>query len=239
MAEALANITRHSRATRAGDLRVEHRAGHLVVNVSDDGIGGANRRRGTGLTGIRRRVAALGRDGRAEQPDRRADRAAGGVAVRVVIAEDNVLLREGLPAARDRRASRWWPRSTTPHAMIAASLEHRPGRRHHGHPAAADVPRRGVARRARPRAAQTPGCRCCCCPSTSSAPYATELLVDGAGGVGYLLKDRVAGVEEFLDALRRVAAGGTALDPQVVAQLVTARRNPLTVSPRGNARCSR
>jgi DNA-binding NarL/FixJ family response regulator len=49
--------------------------------------------------------------------------------------------------------------------------------------------------------------------------YAVELLADGAGGVGYLLKDRVARVEEFIDALRRVAAGGTALDPEVVTEL--------------------
>ena len=50
--------------------------------------------------------------------------------------------------------------------------------------------------------------------------YATELLADGAGGVGYLLKDRVGDIPEFMDALRRVARGGTALDPEVVAQLM-------------------
>jgi DNA-binding NarL/FixJ family response regulator len=54
--------------------------------------------------------------------------------------------------------------------------------------------------------------------------YATELLSSETSGVGYLLKDRVADVEEFLDALRRVAAGGTALDPEVVSQLLVRRR---------------
>lgn len=54
--------------------------------------------------------------------------------------------------------------------------------------------------------------------------YATELLSNETRGVGYLLKDRVADVAEFLDALRRVAAGGTALDPEVVAQLLVRRR---------------
>ena len=54
--------------------------------------------------------------------------------------------------------------------------------------------------------------------------YATELLADRAGGVGYLLKDRVADVRDFMDALRRVARGGTALDPEVVAQLMVPRR---------------
>jgi DNA-binding NarL/FixJ family response regulator len=49
--------------------------------------------------------------------------------------------------------------------------------------------------------------------------YATELLADGQGGVGYLLKDRIMEVDEFVDAVRRVAGGGTALDPEVVRQL--------------------
>jgi len=50
--------------------------------------------------------------------------------------------------------------------------------------------------------------------------YATQLLAGGAGGVGYLLKDRVAEVRDFLDAVRRVAAGQTVLDPEVVTQLM-------------------
>jgi DNA-binding NarL/FixJ family response regulator len=60
--------------------------------------------------------------------------------------------------------------------------------------------------------------------------YAAELLSDGRGGVGYLLKDRVMDVGEFVDAVRRVAEGGTALDPQVVAQLFSRGRDgPLAV----------
>lgn len=55
--------------------------------------------------------------------------------------------------------------------------------------------------------------------------YAVELLGGGAGGVGYLLKDRVGRVDEFLSALERVAAGGTALDPEVVTELLTRRRD--------------
>jgi DNA-binding NarL/FixJ family response regulator len=54
--------------------------------------------------------------------------------------------------------------------------------------------------------------------------YAAELLADGDGGVGYLLKDRVANVEDFVDAVRRVAAGGMALDPEAVSQLMTPAR---------------
>jgi DNA-binding NarL/FixJ family response regulator len=57
--------------------------------------------------------------------------------------------------------------------------------------------------------------------------YAAELLADGRGGIGYLLKERVADTGDFVAAVRRVAEGGTALDPEVVRQLV-ARRGPLS-----------
>lgn len=53
--------------------------------------------------------------------------------------------------------------------------------------------------------------------------YAVELLADGQGGVGYLLKDRIADPAEFVDAVRRVAGGGSAMDPEVVAQLLARR----------------
>jgi DNA-binding NarL/FixJ family response regulator len=65
--------------------------------------------------------------------------------------------------------------------------------------------------------------------------YARELLSESTGGIGYLLKDRVSDVGQFVDAVRRVAAGGTALDPDVVAQLLTrhAREEPLqALTPR-------
>ena len=61
--------------------------------------------------------------------------------------------------------------------------------------------------------------------------YAAELLADDAAGIGYLLKDRVADVSDFVDALARVASGGTALDPEVVTQLLGASRRggPISV----------
>jgi DNA-binding NarL/FixJ family response regulator len=54
--------------------------------------------------------------------------------------------------------------------------------------------------------------------------YARELLADGTGGIGYLLKDRVVDSAQFVDAVRRVAGGGTAMDPEVIARLLA--RNP-------------
>ncbi|KIH97853.1 LuxR family transcriptional regulator [Streptomonospora alba] len=66
--------------------------------------------------------------------------------------------------------------------------------------------------------------------------YAAELLGDDTGGVGYLLKDRVADVDEFVGTLRRVADGGTAIDPEVVSQLLSRRENSAAerLSPREN-----
>jgi len=65
--------------------------------------------------------------------------------------------------------------------------------------------------------------------------YARELLADGAGAIGYLLKDRVVNGDQFIDAVRRVAAGGTVMDPEVIAKLLTtnARDVPLArLTPR-------
>jgi len=65
--------------------------------------------------------------------------------------------------------------------------------------------------------------------------YADELFASGDGGVGYLLKDRIGAIDEFLDGVERVAAGGSVLDPQVVAQLMVRRRadDPVaTLTPR-------
>ena len=72
--------------------------------------------------------------------------------------------------------------------------------------------------------------------------YTAELLAGGEGGVGYLLKERVGDIPAFLDAIRRVADGGTALDREVVAELVGERRAAAearsTRSPRASARSS-
>ncbi len=62
--------------------------------------------------------------------------------------------------------------------------------------------------------------------------YARELLADGSGGIGYLLKDRVLHAEQFVDAVRRVAAGGTVMDPDVVAKLFARGRGVDRLTPR-------
>jgi DNA-binding NarL/FixJ family response regulator len=143
--------------------------------------------------------------------------------LRVVVAEDSVLLREGLVRLiEDGDASVVAAVGDGP-SLVAAVTEHRPDvsvvdvrmpptQRDEGLRAAIE------ARRLVPRSPML------VLSQYVEAQYASELLADGAGGVGYLLKDRVADVPEFMDALHRVAAGGTALDPEVVAQLMVQRR---------------
>jgi DNA-binding NarL/FixJ family response regulator len=70
--------------------------------------------------------------------------------------------------------------------------------------------------------------------------FALRLVADGAGGVGYLLKDRVEDLDDFADAIRRIARGGSVIDPEVVAQLVGRRRAKVPLDDlNANARSSR
>jgi DNA-binding NarL/FixJ family response regulator len=142
--------------------------------------------------------------------------------VRAVIAEDLALLREGL-----RRLL------TDSGFEVVAAVEDGPGlvRAVNGHkPDVCIVDVRlpptftdeGV-RAALEARAQHPGLPVLVLSQYVERTYAAELLSDGRGGVGYLLKDRVADVREFVDAVRRVAEGGTAMDPEAVAQLLGSR----------------
>ncbi len=143
--------------------------------------------------------------------------------LRVAIAEDSVLLREGLVRLIEDGVGTVVAAVGDGPSFVAAVVEHRPDvsvvdvrmpptQRDEGLRAAIE------ARRLVPRSPML------VLSQYVEAQYASELLADGAGGVGYLLKDRVADVREFDDALRRVAGGGTALDPEVVAQLMVQRR---------------
>ena len=78
-----------------------------------------------------------------------------------------------------------------------------------------------------------PGIRILLLSQYVEVAYAQELLSTGDGGIGYLLKDRVASLSELEDAVTRIAAGGTVLDPEVVAQLLGRRHDPLaSLTPR-------
>lgn len=143
--------------------------------------------------------------------------------MRIVIAEDDPLLREGL--AHLLRAESLDVVATTedPDGLLAAVDAHRPDvaiidvrmpptHTDEGIVAAVEARRR------------LPGLAVLVLSAYVEQTFATELLAGGAARLGYLLKERVGRVEEFLEALRRVAGGGTAIDPEVVAQLLTRSR---------------
>ena len=143
--------------------------------------------------------------------------------MRVVIAEDSVLLREGIARLLTDAGCEVVARVADGPALVAAIEEHRPD------VAIVDVRMPPSFRDEGLRAAiearrRVPGSAVLVLSQYVEEQYAGELLESGAEGVGYLLKDRVADVADFLAAVRQVAAGGTVLDPEVVAQLVVRRR---------------
>jgi DNA-binding NarL/FixJ family response regulator len=143
--------------------------------------------------------------------------------VRVVIAEDLVLLREGLAALLADAGHEVVAAVGDGDALRAAAAAHRPDL------ALVDVRMPPDFRDEGLRAAlalrrEVPETAVLILSQHVEERYASELLAGGTRGVGYLLKDRVADVREFLAAVERVAAGGTAIDHEVVAQLLTRRR---------------
>ncbi|MFC1436364.1 response regulator [Streptacidiphilus sp. N1-3] len=142
--------------------------------------------------------------------------------MRAVIAEDSVLLRVGLVKVLEMGGFQVATEVGDGEALLAAVAEHRPelalvdvrmppGFTDEGVRAAVEIRRRW------------PGTAVVLLSQYVEERYATELLSTSTGGVGYLLKQRVADVAEFVAAVRRVAEGGTALDPQVVSQLLLRR----------------
>ena len=154
--------------------------------------------------------------------------------MRVVIAEDAALFREGLVRLLQDRGHQVCAAVADGDALLAAATQHRPDvavvdirmpptHTDEGLRAALELRRRH------------PGTGVLVLSQYIETRYAARLLEGNASGVGYLLKDRVADVAEFADALARVAAGGTALDPEVVSQLVGAGRHAhglATLTPR-------
>ena len=143
--------------------------------------------------------------------------------LRIVVADDAVLLREGLVRLLAEDGHEVVAAVGDGPALVEAVLTHRPD------VSVVDVRMPPTHTDEGLRAAITarerlPGAAMLVLSQYVEATYAADLLADGSGAVGYLLKDRVAKVEEFLDALDRVAHGGTVLDPQVVAQLLAGQR---------------
>lgn len=145
--------------------------------------------------------------------------------LRVVIAEDSGILRDGLSYLLVDRGHQVLAAVGDPEALRAAVHEHRPD------VAVIDIRMpptytdEGLRAALAVRVAH-PGTPVLLFSQYVETRYAAQLLAGGAGGVGYLLKDRVAEVGEFVDALTRVAGGATVLDPEVVTQLLGAARGP-------------
>ncbi|MFD7428925.1 DNA-binding response regulator [Streptomyces sp. NPDC059818] len=143
--------------------------------------------------------------------------------MRIVMAEDDPLLREGLALLLGAEGLDVVAKTGTAEEALEAIEEHTPDiaildvrmpptHTDEGIRAAVEARRR------------RPGLAMLVLSAYVEQSFATELLTGGVGGLGYLLKERVGRVEEFLDALHRVASGGTAIDPEVVAQLFTRSR---------------
>ena len=143
--------------------------------------------------------------------------------MRVVIADDAVLLREGLIRLVEENGHTVVAAVGDGPSLVEAICEHRPDvsivdvrmpptHTDEGLRAAVEARRK------------VPGSPVLVLSQYVEVEYADDLLADRVGAMGYLLKDRVSEVAEFLDALRRVAAGGTVMDPEVVGQLLVRRR---------------
>jgi DNA-binding NarL/FixJ family response regulator len=154
--------------------------------------------------------------------------------MRVVIAEDSALLREGLRRLLVEQGIEVADAVGDGEALLRAVAEHEPD------VCVVDVRMPPTYVDEGLRAAlvirnRWPGTGVLVLSQYVEERYATELIGDNPDGVGYLLKDRVAEVEDFVDAVRRVAAGDTALDPEVVKQLLvrSRKKDPLaTLTPR-------
>jgi DNA-binding NarL/FixJ family response regulator len=148
--------------------------------------------------------------------------------VRVVIAEDHALLRDGLTRLLEAFEVEVVEAVDNGPALLPALIKHRPD------VAVVDVRlpptftdeglQAAIAART-----EVPGLPVLVLSQHVEPLYARELLSDRNGGVGYLLKDRVSNVSQFVDAVRQVAGGGTVMDPEVVSQLLARREPPLAV----------
>lgn len=144
--------------------------------------------------------------------------------MRVVIAEDSVLLREGLARLLQTAGIDVVDTVGDAEGLLRASDQHQPDLAVIDIRLPPDHTDEGL-RAALVLRRQWPDLAVLMLSQYVEERYAVELLTGGKRGFGYLLKDRVADVDEFLDALRRVAAGGTALDPEVVSQLLVRRQH--------------
>ena len=235
VSEAMTNIAKHARA-RHVVLRARSDAEWLEVEVGDDGVGGTSGAAGGNgagrHAGPRRRG---GRHGGRRLANRRRDDRPGGAPMRVVLADDSVLLRSGIAellrldgldvVAEVGTAEELLEavRSTRPDVAVV-DVRMPPSHTVEGLVAAREIRREWGSRVGILVLSQYVETR-----------HATELLAEAPDGLGYLLKDQVLRPEDLVEAVRRVGSGGSALDPVVVSHLLRRRRDDTrlaTLTPR-------
>jgi DNA-binding NarL/FixJ family response regulator len=143
--------------------------------------------------------------------------------VRLVLADDSVLLREGMSRLLAETGFEVVAQAGNADELLTAVDEHRPD------VAITDIRMppthtdEGLQAAQKIRAKHGSATGILVLSQYIETTFAMRLIADGAGGVGYLLKDRIEDIDDFTDAIRRVARGGSVIDPEVVAQLVKRR----------------
>jgi PAS domain S-box-containing protein len=257
VAEALTNVAKYAGAS-AARVQLELQEATVVIEVADDGVGGADADAGTGLRGLADRVEALGgwleidsphgggtilraaipcRPPREEALDARQrstvraagdvfaavkgrviERSGGETPLRVVVAEDALLLRAGLIRVLEDASFEVVGQAGDAEGLIREVRARRPD------VAVTDIRMpptytdEGL-QAARLIRAELPGTGVLLLSQYAEETYALELLGDGAAGVGYLLKNRVSEPQAFIDAVRQVGRGGSVIDPEVAAAI--------------------
>jgi PAS domain S-box-containing protein len=242
-AEATANAVKHASANQI-DIEVTSARDELRVTVTDDGGGGASFMEGTGLQGLRDRTEAIGGDLTVDSPiggptvltadlpllhsSHRMSFADG--QLRVVIADDAAMIRQALVELLGSSGIEVVAQVGDAPALLQEVERHSPDiaivdihmpptQTHEGVHAAIEIRQR------------FPGVGILLLSSYVESKEVIELFAAAASGVGYLLKDSVADVDQLLDALERISEGGIVLDPKLVVDMVgkTLRPDPLEV----------
>ena len=221
VAESLTNAAKHAPGALV-EVRLAEHGGDLFVEITDFGPGGRGlvRRRAHRSAPTRRGAR---RHAHTHQPRRRRHAGRGDAPVRVVIVEDHALLREGMVALLQEHDIEVVAQADDGPGLLRIVEGHKPDL------AVCDVrlpptfTDEGI-RAALEARRRHPELAILVLSQYVEPAYSAELLSEGHGGIGYLLKERVSEVRTFVDAVRRVAAGGTVLDREVVSTLVSDRR---------------
>lgn len=225
--EAMTNVTKHAGAGRIV-LTTELRENNLMIEVADDGKGGADVSRGTGIAGLRDRARSVGGHLEVHSPRRRGDHTDSEDSMRVAVADDNRLFREGLVLLLEKIGVNVIAQAADGEGIIRVVEE--------------DVPDvvildivmppgdRGGLAAAECLHEKHPDAGLLLLSGYDSTQFALRLFAcDGAGGRGYLIKDRVTSPRTLRDTLRSIDSGAMSVDPEIAKRLINPKshKSPL------------